>query len=141
MLTPTAPAQFNPIGSGCGPVSGLAPALTCTQLPYIGNVLGLRLQNLPTSGSPFAVLLFDGALLPAPIQVCANCLVQVQASISLAVINTFGIANWQAPLPHLPQFLGASLYVQGATVNAGYPCLPGVGLGLSNAGQLVIGSY
>ena len=137
-LAPRVPAQFVPVGSGCGPATGPLPVLACTHLPYIGEQFTLRVSNLPTSGSPIVLLAFDFSLWPTPWQPCATCSLIVQPVASTTIPNVFGIATLTVPVPANPGLVGAGWHCQSALINSSYPC--SFGVGLTNAGRVAVGA-
>ncbi len=136
-IAPTAAAQFLPIGSGCGAISGPQPALVSRNLPYIGNQFDLRMQSLVPSAA--AVAWFGSSLLPSPVTICSGCSIHVDGQVFLSVLNFSGTADLSINLPNAHSLIGVSVYVQGGAADPSYSCLSGVAL--TNAGRIVIGTY
>jgi hypothetical protein len=132
---PRTGAVFNAIGSGCGASPAAAPSLSCTQLPYLGELFQLRITGLPTSAFPF--LGFDYQVLNPPLPLCAGCDLLVQPVAWFAVANIAGTATIDRQVPLLPLLIGASWYGQGFALDASYSCFFGVAL--TNAAQITIG--
>ncbi|MCA8974251.1 MAG: hypothetical protein KDC98_05990 [Planctomycetes bacterium] len=140
VVAPFSRAQFQPIGVGCGMASGPAPVLSSTSPAYIGNLNRLRLSGLPVAALS-AFLQYDLTLRSTPYSLCPTCLVYIDGLTTVHVPSFGGTANVSLPIPNVPAFVGMTLYAQGAAFDPSYPCLPGVGVALTNAARIVIGAY
>ncbi len=139
-LTPPSPGTFTPRGTSCGPSTGATPSLVCTALPHINCPFTLELRNLPLAGAS-AALFLDAAPFasPLPIPGCAGCTLRIRGDVVIPLRVVFGTAILTSNIPDVPALIGSRLRAQGAVFHSSFPCLPGVGLGLSNAGDLLVG--
>jgi hypothetical protein len=122
--------SVTPVGVGCPGTGGLAPVLSTTQSPYLGN-LGFYVDV--TSGLPFApsYLFASLGLSASPIGVGGNCLVYLDFGTLLALIGAgltptgpvfldfAGAAQIPFPIYPIAGLLGQHVGVQVAIIDAG----------------------
>lgn len=140
-LVPEAGARA--FGQPCNGGSLIGASLLVTQLPVLGQSLGLRLSGLPAGSASFLALGWSDtvdSISPLPRSLTpwgmTGCDWGVSLDALLLVVNVGGIADWSTPVPNQTWLLGLRLFAQGVHT------APGVnpaGALTSGAQALVIG--
>jgi hypothetical protein len=97
-----------------------------TQLPVLGQSLGLRMRGMPAASPTFLELGWSdmaSALGPLPQSLTpfglTGCDQLVSLDLFLFVVNVSGNADWSTAVPNQTVLLGMRLFAQGAHMVAG----------------------
>lgn len=142
-----APATVTAFGSGCaGSVAVPQLSAVTGSLPWIGATLQVDLHNLPwlVFRAPFGVLGFSNTVWngnPLPVSLAPVGMPGCQAFVSVdqiePLVNSFGSARWQIPIPYAAWLVGVDLHLQGLLVD---PSVNAFGAVVSNALACRIGA-
>ncbi len=141
------PARVGSFGAGCAGTIGV-PLLGVEKgdLPWVGEVVRLRLTNIPpgTGNLPIGLIGFSktqSTLGPLPLPLDAlgmpGCSLYVSLNRSFTLTNLNGSATWEVQVPSNTSLVGSEFYLQGGVLDPGANAL---NLVLSNATQLTAGS-
>lgn len=135
-------ASYTSFGTGCKGTAG-TPQLTAVGLPWAGELLTLRLTNIPKTG--FALFLtgfsntrFGSITLPADLSSkgLTGCFLRVDPQYILTIATANGLGTFVLPIPAGPAVTGLKFYNQFAVVDA----LANTGMATTtNGGAGVIG--
>lgn len=137
-------ASYRTFGRGCPGSNGREPVLSALTLPRLGQVLNLRVSDLPITGGAGFMLTalndvsWNGNQLPfelTPFGV-PGCTAYTSADVSTFITNVNGIAAFSVTVPNNPALAGLDIYHQSILLDP--TVLRPVGVTVSNGGQATL---
>lgn len=137
---PTGVARFQTFGLPGPGSAGGARLSPVGPGPVIGTTFSVRISRLPTSPANLTFMIVSPTVLPVPADLdpigMPGSLLYIAPTAVIPVQNTGGTAVWSVAIPNDRNLVGTEFFTQAFVLDPG---LNALGVGVSDAGEAVIG--
>ncbi|HZN41255.1 MAG TPA: kelch repeat-containing protein [Planctomycetota bacterium] len=126
LYAPTNPASFFTSGTSCAGTLSVAPTVTSTERPWLGQTFHVAIHPVPNNTVAIMIVGLSDTMsgstpLPIPLALIGmpGCTLQVDPVVIDAFFAIGDTATWAFPVPAATSLLGVQVFAQGGAIDIG----------------------